>query len=417
MITTGSKFLIGASVLATVMTVVYGIAQDGVMGTIGLTSASVVLIVLATLNVMLRDSNVFVDSSMPAESTASAQRAPANSVWPLAFAFGGVVFVVGLVSYQAVTVVGLVLLLVAGAEWVVQAWAERASNDPHYNNEVRSRLSNALEYPVGAAIGIGVIVYSFSRVMLWLSSKTNTTIAFSVMAAVILAVAFLFAFKPSIKTGAIGSTMALSAVAIVVAGAAAGVDGEREIVEFETTAVWQAEALAHPEEYAQGAAEGKHPAGLICESPEKFPEADKKASQTVGSKSGAYTVSLLANGELEFDPPGPIEAGATAMAIPRSNPTNIIFRNESPEDRRLSIDLGTVEVEDEATGEMRQQPVQLCTSLIEQGAAQLLTLTVGPPSIAFNGVENANGPGGEEGDGYWIFVPGVDDAKLKLVVS
>ena len=38
MFTTGSKFLIGASVVAVVATVVYGVTQGGALGTIGLTS-------------------------------------------------------------------------------------------------------------------------------------------------------------------------------------------------------------------------------------------------------------------------------------------------------------------------------------------------------------------------------------------
>ena len=41
----------------------------------------------------------------------------------------------------------------------------------------RSGFANPLEFPLAAAIGIGIIVYAFSRIMLWLS-KTNTVIAF-----------------------------------------------------------------------------------------------------------------------------------------------------------------------------------------------------------------------------------------------
>ena len=82
---------------------------------------------------------------------------------------------VGLVTYQAVFVIGIVLLLVSGAEWTAEAWAQRASADPRHNAEVRDRIANPLEFPLAAAIGIGVIVYSFSRVMLFLS-KTNTVI-------------------------------------------------------------------------------------------------------------------------------------------------------------------------------------------------------------------------------------------------
>jgi len=415
MFTTGSKFLIGASVVALLATVIYGVGQDGVLGTVGLASATVGLIALTVLNAILRDSNVFLDDEAPVETTAAAQPAPSGSVWPLGFAFGAVVVAVGLVSYQPIVVIGLVALVATGAEWTVQAWAERASRDGVHNAAVRSRLSNSLEYPIGATVAAGIVVYAFSRVMLWLS-KTNTTIAFAVLAMVVLAVGFIIANRRSLRTGTVGGVMAVGAIAIVAAGAVTGVDGERDIPVFETTAVWQDEAIMHPAEYAEGAAEGKHPAELICESPEEFPEADEDVSQTVANKSGAYQVFLSESGELTFDVPGPIETGATGMAIPRSNPTNVIFRNESNEHRRLSVDLGTQTVEIEEGGETVEveAPHQLCTSLIEPGGAQLVTVVASVPSFANDGIENPNGPPGA--DGYWFFVPGVETATLELIV-
>ena len=93
------------------------------------------------------------------------------------FAIAAVTIVVGLVTYQAITVIGLLLLLGAGAEWMTQAWSERASADNDHNAEVRSRIANPFEFPIAGAIAIGIIVYSFSRIMLWLS-KTDTVLAF-----------------------------------------------------------------------------------------------------------------------------------------------------------------------------------------------------------------------------------------------
>jgi len=415
MFTTGSKFLIGASVVALLATVIYGVGQDGVLGTVGLASATIGLICLTVLNFILGDSNVFADDEAPVETTAAAQYAPTGSVWPLGFAFGAVVVAVGLVSYQPIVVIGLVALIATGAEWTVQAWAERASRDGVHNAAVRSRLSNSLEYPIGATIAAGIIIYAFSRVMLWLS-KTNTVVAFAVLAAVVLAVGFIIANRPSLKTGAIGGVMTVGVIAVVAAGAVTGVDGERDIPEFETTSIWQEEAILHPEEYAEGAAEGKHPAELICESPEEFPEADEKASETVANKSGTYQVLLNESGTLDFDVPGPKEAGAVGMVIPRSNATNVIFRNNSDEDRRLSLDLGTQTVEIEEGGETEEVEArhQICTTLIEPGGAQLLTVKAGEPSFAYDGEENPNGPDGA--DGFWFFVPGVESATLEVIV-
>jgi|GEM_PF-55799 len=408
MFTTGSKFLIGASVLAVVAAILYGVTQDGVLGTVGLTSAAVAIIGLATANALLRDSNVFLDDEAPADTSSAAQYAPGSSPWPLAFAFAGVIVAVGLVSYQPIVVIGLALLLAAGAEWTVSAWSERASGNVDHNAEVRSRLSNPLEYPVGGAIAIGIIIYAFSRVMLWLS-KSGTVVAFSVLAAVVLAIGFAIASRRSVQPAAIGGVMAFGAVAMVAVGTAAGLDGERDIPEFETTTIWQEEAILHPAEYAAGAEEGKHPAGLICESPEEFPEADERASETVALKSNAIQVFLRADGSLEYDTPGNLPLGSDAVTIPRSNPTNVIFRNESDEDARLSLDMGTMTVE--ADGEEVEARHQICTTLIEGGGAQLLTVEIDQPSFAFSD-PNPNGAG----PGIWFFVPGTESATLEVLV-
>ena len=405
MFTTGSKTLLGAAVLAVVAAIVYGVAQDGVRGTIGLVSAAVALGLLAAINIWLRDSNVFLDDPAPADTTSAATRAPANSVWPMAFALAGVLTVVGLVTYQPFFVAGVALLLATGAEWMAEAWAEDASSDRRWNASVRSRLTGSLEVPlVGVAVG-GIVIYGFSRVMLWVSTKAGTTAMFSIVAAVLLAIAFVFASRRRITTSAIGGTVVAGGLAIVAAGTVTGLDGERDITVFETTTLWMQEANEHPAEYAEGAAEGDHPSGFICESPEEFPEADKKASQTVALKSSVVTMVLTDDGTLELDVPGPLEQGAQGLTIPRSNPTNIIFKNESGEERRLSVDFG---VDDDGHRDME------CTPLVEETGSQVLTLTVGQPSFAATGVEYA--PSGTVDGEYWMFVPGEPDAKVRLLV-
>src|SRR5687767_13265838 len=129
MFTTGTKFLIGSTVVASIAALAYGLTQDGIMGTVGLISAALALAFLAGINIYTRDSNVLVTPDLAPERTAAARVAPAFSLWPFAFAIGAVTIVVGLVTYQAITIIGLLLLLAAGAEWMTQAWAERASAD------------------------------------------------------------------------------------------------------------------------------------------------------------------------------------------------------------------------------------------------------------------------------------------------
>ena len=378
MLTTGSKFLIGSAVLALISAIAYGVTQDGVMGTIGLTSAAIALGFLAGVNIFTRDANVWADEIATIETAPAALPAPGDSVWPMAFALGAVVLTVGLVTYQAVFIVGAVILLASGAEWTAQAWAERASADQRYNASVRSRIANPLEFPLGSAIGIGIVVYAFSRIMLWLS-KTNTVVAFSALGTIIIVLAFFFAYRPGVKSRVAVGVIAIGAVGLVAGGAAAGVDGQRTIHPHETTGGLVAEGVD------------------ICMSPDRF-EADENASQSVGATASiAAFVTLDDAGKLSFEVNGPAESSELYLA--RSNPSNVVFRNDSGEERRLSVSLGS---EPAATGDTTV-PVTQCTTLVDDGGRQNMTLRIGVPSFA-------------EPDGYYFFVPGVDSARLGLVV-
>ncbi len=382
MFTTGNKFLIGSTVVATIAAIAYGVTQSDLEGTIGLVAAAIALAVASGFNIFTRDANVEVTPVLVAEQTAAAQLAPRYSLWPALFAVGAVTVVVGLVTYQAIFIIGTILLLAAGGEWMAQAWSERASASGVHNAEVRSRIANPFEFPIAGVIAIGIVVYSFSRVMLWLS-KTNTVLAFGILAAVLLAFAFLFAYRPGIKSRAMISVVAIGLVGLVAGGAAAGVDGEREIEPHETT-----EGLAR---------EG------ICEDP-GHTHADENASQSVSATASvAARISLGEDGALTYQVNGPIPKGEHAtINLPRSNPNNILFINDSDHDRRLSVDIGTIVVTGD-DGEDEEIPNQLCTTLVEPGGEQLITVTIAQPSFAFP-------------DGFRFFVPGVDTAELGLVV-
>ena len=399
MFTTGSKLLIGGSVLATVAAIVYGISQNEALGIVGLISAALALALLATFNVWARDSNLSAMDTAAITTSDAAANPPGASIWPMVFAVGGAVVLVGLVTQQTVFTIGLVIVAAAGAQWAVQAWAEAATDDSTIANDVRSRIANPLEYPLLGALSVGVIAFAFSRVMLWLS-KTNTTIAFSLLATLVACIAFFFAFRPSIKRGAISGALGLGAVAIVASGVAAGVDGERDIHVHETTG---------------------GDAAYVCDSAMKF-EADKKASQTVATKASTYTITLTSGGELTYDAPGFV-GNPDVMDLPRSNANNIVFRNDSGEEHRLTVDLGVAPIdedEEEAGGHGGEEgPETLkgesvdksdrllrCTTLIESGAAQLLTLEVDVPSFD---------PEVVDAGGYRFYVPGTD-AELGLYV-
>jgi len=381
MITTGSKLLIGSAVVAAVAAILYGVTQDGVLGTVGLSFAAAALAFLAGVNLYVRDANVLETDPASVASSAAAAERPGSSPWPFLLGGAAIAVTVGLVTSQAVVTVGIVLLLAAGAEWVVLAWAERTSSDPGHNAEVRVRTLGPLEFPLFAAIAVGILVYSFSRVMLSLAQE-NTVILFFVVATIVVLLGFLVAFRPSIRSGAIGGILAVASVAIVASGVVAAVDGQREIHEHETV-----------QELSEVG---------ICESPDEF-EADENASQSVAATASATAmVTLGADDQLTFTVPGQTPMVTTQLTLNRSSTSNIIFRNQSETERRLSLDLGTETVEG-PDGEQEEVPNQSCTTLVEEGGEQLLTVSIPVPSTAVPG-------------GYHFFVPGVEGAELEVVV-
>lgn len=382
MITTGTKLLLGSAIVSTVAAILYGVTQDGVMGTIGLASAAIALAFLAGVNAFIRDSNVLDTDAASVESSAAAVVRPGDSIWPFMFAVGVIVVTVGFVTTQVVLTIGMVVVVAAGAEWMVHAWAERTSTDPELNDEVRVRTLGPLEFPLFGAICVGILVYAFSRVMLWFA-QAETVALFAIVAGIVLLLAFVIAFRPGIRSGAIGGLLAVAGIAIIAGGVVTAVDGQREIHHHETV-------------------EELTPEG-ICDSPDEF-EADENASQTVSASANvAATITLDGSEQLSFSLDGPPPEGSDALTLQRSNPTNIIFRNDSDHERRLTLDLGTETIEGE-DGEEEEVPFQYCTALVEEdGGAQLLTFVIPVPSAAVP-------------DGYRFFVPGVEGAELEVIV-
>jgi hypothetical protein len=384
MIPTGSRFLFGAAVLATVGAVLYGITQEGSLGTVGLISAALALFLLAVINLYTRDADVSSMDPAAAVESAAAASPPGPSMWPLVGAVGGVLVVVGLITYPVIFIFGLVALLAATVEWMVQAWSERASADARFNEGVRERIAHPLEFPILGAVALGIVIYSFSRIMLFLS-KTGGPAVFIVIAALILVGGFLFAYRPSLRGGAIAGVLAIAAVGLVTGGIVAALEGERETEAHETT--------------GDLADEGE------CATPEET-EADENASQNVAAKANVTAdIFLESDGTLVAHSEG-VDAPRTTLDVVRNTPTNVLFHNESDAERRLVLDLGTRPEVDEATGETVPDavvPNQICTALTDEGGSQFLTFSIAQPSL---GAETP----------YRFVVPGVDGAEIEVIV-
>ncbi len=383
MVPFGSRLLIGAAVLATVAAIVYGVTQGGSLGTTGLVFAAAALTGLAAINMWARDSDVSAMDEAALTQSPAAAMPPGAALWPLVAAAGGVLLVVGIVTYPVVFIFGLIALLAATAEWMVQAWSERASADAAFNEGVRTRMAHPLEFPVLAGVGFAIIVYSFSRIMLFLST-TGGVVAFAGIALLILAAGFVIAFRPSLRSGAIAGVATIAALGLITGGAVAAFEGERDLHPHET--VGDLAVLGE------------------CDLTDET-EADENASQSVSAKASLAGRVVLESDETLVADNADVTGSQNVFVVTRSNPTNVLFVNNSGEERRLFLDLGTRPEVDEAglPVEDTAVPFQYCTALVEDGGRQLMTFSI-PTASAY-----AEQP-------YRFIVPGVDGAELEVLV-
>jgi hypothetical protein len=357
MFSTGSKLFLGATTIALIATLVFGVTTGGDTywtAVLGLASVTVSLAFLTAINFFIRDSNV---SSMQPDATSTssaAQPTPGNSMWPAVSAIGSGLVVVGVITEPIVFKAGVVVLLAVLVEWMVQAWSERASSDRAYNAGVRKRVLHPLEFPVLGAIGLAVIVYSFSRIMLFASKEAGPAI-FGVMAALVLLGGFLFATQASLKKSIVAGVCTIAALGLVSTGAVMAIDGERPMHEHPTVS-------SDPD---------------VCSSAEET-EIDEKASQSLAAKSNVAATIYYEEGRLYAQVIG-IGGPQDTITLSRSTPSYIVFRNESSEPVRLTANMGAFEADINGTPVV-QKPVT-CTALVEQDGRQFIELRFSKSSV------------------------------------
>lgn len=382
MITTGSKLFIGATVLSVVAAIVFAVTNGGpvgFMGTVGLVTTSVVFSLITGMNVFTRDGNVAAKAEGATSESAAAQPPVGASMWPLVASLSMAGLVVGVVSHPTVFKVSLVVLIAAVAEWMVQGWSERASADGRFNAAVRGRLLHPLEFPVLATVGLGAVIYAFSRIMLTASKSAGLWI-FIALGAVILVVGFLFAYRRGVSRSAVAGVCALGAVAMLGVGVASAVTGQREIEE--------------------------HPAltrGVCLEEvgEEEMKHADEKANTNVSAQSAVVAnIELQSNGTLIAWVNGyGADSGDAARArsvlnVPRSAVTGVLFHNNFEGEHRLTARLGT----------FGENPEMVeCTARLEEGGTAYLALVV-PKSNAASSTP------------LELFIPTLPDERIAVVV-
>jgi hypothetical protein len=386
MFTTGSKLFLGATILSIVAAVVVGVCMGGSsawLGVISLISAAVIFAFLFGINYYVRDCNVSAMSENAATESPAAQRPVQRSMWPAVAAVAVGAIAVGAQSKPIVFKAGVIVLLAAGVEWMVQSWSERASADPAYNDDVRKRMLHPLEFPVLAAAGLGVIIYSFSRIMLWID-KSGGPVVFLIAGALVLVGGFLLAAKPGLKTGVVTGLGAIALLGLVSTGAVMAIDGQRPIEEHPTTETDNSAVCL-----------------LAEEGPGTQAEIDHKGSQAVAAKAGVAMTVVLENGQLRAYEQA-VDGPQNPVTVSRGNVVNVIFKNRDPEKRRLTVNLG--EFEQDVNGTLVKQRPKVCTTLVRgNDGVQFLSFVLPKPSIASS-------------QPYTFTVPGVDTPPIEIKV-
>ncbi len=152
---------------------------------------------------------------------------PVPAYWPIMAAFGMGLLMVGMVTDAILSIAGIALLVISAVEWTMSAWAEHLSADAAANAVERARLLRPFEISLYGALAIAVPVVLASRVLLASSKNGASAVAIAISAA-ILAFAFVISAKPQLRRSIVATTLVLGGVALIVAGIASAVKGERE---------------------------------------------------------------------------------------------------------------------------------------------------------------------------------------------
>jgi hypothetical protein len=296
-------------------------------------------------------------------------------MWPLIATVGFVGVVAGLITHPIVFFLGLIALLAAGTEWLIQSWSEGASSDKAYNASIRGRMLHPIEFPVLALVGLGIVILSFSRVMLAVQRETGAII-FIVAGAAVLFVGSIFALKPNLKKTLVVGVCVISAVGVAASGIAAASNGKRaELV------------TANAEDHFSHKECGE----------EKNEHFDNTAQGTISLRSNVLATVELRDGKLAAREVGVAKVTQTIL-FPRSNSATIIFRNKGIKEARLTAFLGTKAVQ---TGVVEE--ILDCTQMIGKDQEQALTLKFSKPSMA------SDKP-------YTLTVPGLEGQSIEIMV-
>ncbi len=249
MITTGTKLYIAIGIFGLVAAGVYGVGSGGdcvgvlslgFKGGVGehlgysvlLTFGAAAMAVGSALSAF-RDADAAAQvGAIDADVVPRVQAPSTASPWPIAGAFGAGIGLLGLVVSPPLFWIGLVMTGIVIVEWTVQVWADRATGDTEVNRAIRNRLMLPVEVPAIALIGIGVLVFAASRILLSLT-RTGAVVAAIAITSLIFMVGALAAWRPKVGASLVSAVLVLGAVGMLAGGIVAAAIGEREFHEEE----------------------------------------------------------------------------------------------------------------------------------------------------------------------------------------
>jgi hypothetical protein len=373
MITPGSKYFLGLTGLGLVSAVLYCfLVNPSDLGAYALFGLFISAALIAGFSIFTRDGDV----DTVAEAVEANTEATAPSFWPIVFALGAALTLLGVATNEIVFVLGLSVLVGGAVEWVIDDWAEKASVDSEFNSFVRHRAIGAFDYPGIAAVVLGVVAFLFSRIMLTVS-KDEASIIFIIVAALIFATGFLLSAKPALRGKSTAIISVVGVLVLAVAGITSALNGERkELVKYAKEDPY---SISHRE---CGKEAGEH--------------YDHEPNGSVSLRSGVIATIFVENGKIRAQEVG-LKRDVETITIRRANASSILFRNLDSEEYRLVASLGKVKV---GTTDVMEE-VGTCTQLTGKNEEQVLTVTIPKPS-------SPEAP-------YTLTVPGVA-GEIKVVV-
>lgn len=180
-----------------------------------------------------------------------------SSVWPIFAAFSAGIAIVGLAYSTVLFGIGAAGLAIAAVEWTVKSWSELATGDPARNREIRDHLMHPLEVPIGATLGILLVIFCVSRVLLAVP-KIGAVFFIIIFATFIFMIAILLASRPDLKRTVVVASVVVFGILIILGGIIGGVVGQRAPEHHDEESLAATLVVEAPASTGSGALAGGH---------------------------------------------------------------------------------------------------------------------------------------------------------------